>query len=318
MTAPQPMNAEQRVQRKFSFGWAAAALLLLAAVALFDRWLATFPDRVELGWRAAPIAATPVAFDGDFGPLRLAAAWRLTSNDRRFGGISALVVDRGRLVALSDSGVLVRFTASRRAALIGELPEGPRSRDYKANRDSEALIADPRGRGWWVAFENRDQLWLYGSNFSKALRTIGLGKRNWRRNSGIEGLLVDGESLLLLHEAGENLIRVTGSQATVMPISGARGRISDGVALGSGQWLVVERRWTLRGIRNALVVLHRSESGYRLCRRIRLPLGALDLVEAAAIERLPDGRRRLWLMTDDNLQPPMRTLLIALDLPSAL
>ena len=310
------MNAERRVQPKFSIGWAAAALALLALIGLFDRWLVTFPDRAELGWRTARIAATPLDLDAAaFRPFRLAGAWRLTSDDPRFGGISALAVDRGRLVALSDSGVVVRFAPSRRTALIGELPAGPGNAGFKVNRDSEALAADPLGRGWWVAFENRDELWLYDRDFRKALRRVELGKQDWRLNNGVEGALADGESLLLLHEAGGHVIRLTGTRSQVLPIAGAGARLSDGVALGGGRWLVIERRLTPFGFRNALRVLERSGDNYRLAQRLALPLGPVDNVEAAAVERLAGGRRRLWLMTDDNLQPPMRTLLMALDLP---
>ena len=313
------MNAERRVQPKFSIRWVAAALGLLATIGLFDRWLVTFPDRHELGWRTARIAASPLALNaGAVGPFRVAGAWRLISDDPRFGGISALAVDRGGLVALSDSGVLIRFTPSRRAALIGELPNGPGSNGFKINRDSEALLADPLGRGWWVAFENRDELWLYDRSFRQALRRVELGKQAWRLNNGIEGALADGEAVLLLHEAGEHLIRVAGSQARVVRIAGAGARLSDGVQIGSGQWLVIERRLTPLGFRNALVVLERTGDTYRLGRRFQLPLGAVDNVEAAAVERLAGGGRRLWLMTDDNLQPPMRTLLIALDLPGSI
>mgnify|MGYP000288821399 CR=1 FL=1 len=319
MTKSRPTNAERGVQPQFSIRRAAAALILLAAIGLFDRWLVTIPDRVELGWRTARIEATPVAFDaGAFGPFRLAGAWRLTSDDPRFGGISALAVDRGSLVALSDSGVVVRFTPSRRAASIGELPGGPGSESFKVNRDSEALVADPLGRGWWVAFENRDELWLYDPTFGQALQRVELGKQAWRLNNGVEGALADGTSLLLLHEAGGHVIRLNGTRSRVMPIAGAGARLSDGVALGGGRWLVVERRLTPLGFHNALALLERAGDGYRLGRRFGLPLGPADNVEAAAVERRAGGGRRLWLMTDDNLQPPLRTLLIALDLPGAI
>lgn len=310
------MNAERKVQPKFSIGWLPAALLLLAAIGLFDRWLLTFSDRQELGRRTAAIAAAPVQFDAaGFAPFRLAGAWHLTGRDPRFGGISALAIDDGRLLAISDSGVVIRFSRSRRSAGIGELPDGPGDKRFKVNRDAEALLADPRGRGWWVSFENRDELWLYDQSFSRALQRISLGKRPWRANSGIEGLVAEGQSLLLLHEAGENLIRVTGTRARVMPIAGARARLSDAVDIGSGRVMVVERRLTPLGFRNALVELERAGDTYRFGRRYPLPLGARDNVEAAAVEALPDGRRRLWLMTDDNFHGRMRTLLIALDLP---
>jgi len=62
-------------------------------------------------------------------------------------------------------------------------------------------------------------------------------------------------------------------------------------------------------------MLDKTRSGYRFGRRFALPLAPLDNVEAIAVEALGAGKHRLWLMTDDNFQPPLRTLLIALDWP---
>jgi hypothetical protein len=312
------MNTERKVQPKFSIRWVLGALLLLATIGLFDRWLLTFPEREELGWTVARINAAQIDFDArGFAPFRFVGAWRLTSSDQRFGGISALAFDAGQLVALSDSGGIIRFSPSKRTARIGELPDGPGNNRFKINRDSEALVADPRGRGWWVSFENRDELWLYDRTFTQALQRIMLGKRPWRVNSGIEGMVAEGRSLLLLHEAGDNLIRVTETRARVMPIAGARRRLSDAVDVGGGRVLIVERQLTPFGFRNAMVELRRARDGYSLGRRYPLPLGRQDNVEGAAIEPLPDGGRRLWLMTDDNFHGRMRTLLIALDLPES-
>ena len=319
MPIREPMKPERQVQPQFSIRWLLAALLLLAAIGQFDRWLMTFPDRQELGWRTARVQAARVHFDlAGFAPLHLAGAWHLTSDDPRLGGISALTIADGRLLALSDSGVVIRFSPSRKSAEIGELPDGPGEKQFTVNRDSEALVADPRGRGWWVSFENRDELWLYDRAFARALQRISLGKRPWRLNSGIEGAVAEGKSLLLLHEAGDNLIRVTGTVARAMPIAGARARLSDAVDIGGGRVLIVERQLTPLGFRNALVELERAGDSYRLGRRYPLPLGRRDNVEAAAVEILPGGRRRLWLMTDDNFHGRMRTLLVALDLPASL
>src|SRR5687767_4896888 len=140
MRDTQPMNTERTMQPKFSFRTAAAAFLLLAAIGLFDRWLNSIPDRRELGWRSARLDFTPVEIDDGFGPFRLAGAWQLTSEDPRFGGISALAIDRGGLIALTDSGALVRFRPGDNAARIGELPNGPGSGGFKRNRDSEAMV----------------------------------------------------------------------------------------------------------------------------------------------------------------------------------
>ena len=310
------MNAERAVQPKFRKRQLAAGLVLLAAIALFDAWLARFPNREELGWRAARIHFEPVKLPAaDFAPLSLAGAWRLTSADPRFGGMSSLAIDGGQLIALTDAGVLIRFRPGHNEARMGELPDGPGPGGFKRNRDSEALVRDPLGRGWWVAFENRHQLWLFGIGFRRALRRIDLSRRGWRANRGIEGLASDGGALLLLHEDGDHLLRVTGTRARLLPIAGARGPISDAAAIGPGRYLAVERRVTPFGFRNALVSLEKSGSGYRFGRRIALPLLPLDNVEAIAVERRPGGRLRLWLMTDDNFQRPFRTLLIALDWP---
>ena len=317
MSDSKPMQPERKVQPKFRNPQLVAALVLLVAIALFDRLLFWLPDREELGWRAARIEARPVRLeDGAWAPLRLAGAWRLTSADPRFGGVSALAIDRGRLLALTDSGALIRFRPGDPQARIGELPGGPGSARFKRYRDSEGLVRDPLGRGWWVVFENRHQLWLYDPGFRRALRRIDLGRRGWRPNRGIEAVVAEDDSLLLVHEQGGHVLRVTGARARALPIADSGGRISDAVAIRPRRQVAVERRATPLGFRNALVLLERTGSTYRFGSRVELPLGPLDNVEAIAVERRAGGIR-LWLMTDDNFQPPLRTLLIALDWPAA-
>ncbi|MEO6255642.1 MAG: esterase-like activity of phytase family protein [Sphingomicrobium sp.] len=321
------MKAERAVQPKFRIRDLAACLLMPAAIALFYNCMFWVPNRTELGPRTARIEFRAIAFDpAGFGPLQFVGAWKLTGNDPRFGGVSALALDRGQLLALSDSGVLIRFNppgAGRRSArwvepaLIGELPSGPGEGRFKRNRDSEALLRDPGGRGWWVVFENRHGLWLYDRDFRRALGSVSLRRYGWRPNKGVEGIAAQPRELLLFPENGDGLIRFDGSHLRLVPIGHARGDISDAAALGPGQVIAIERRQTPLGFRNALVALDQSGSGYRFGRRIALPLGPVDNLEAVAVETLAPGKLRLWLMTDDNLQPPLRTLLIALDWPSS-
>lgn len=315
-----PTDAERIMQPKFSIRVFAAGLVLVAGIALFDQWLLSVPNRHELGWRDARIAFKPVRLTANApAPLRLAGAWELTSDDPRFGGISALAIDGGRLLALTDSGVLVRFRPRTGSAQIGELPDGPGSGRFKRNRDSEALVRDPHGRGWWVTFENRHELWLYDRGFRRPLERIRLGERGWSVNRGVEGAAADDDRLLLFEEAGKKLLPVRANRARSIPIANARGRISDAVSIGRDQYLAIERQLTPLGFRNSLVTVAATRGGYRFGGRIALPLGPFDNVEAIAVERI-GNRRRLWLMTDDNFQPPLRTLLIALDLsdpPSA-
>ena len=220
------MDAERGVQRQFRMRAFIASLILVTVVLQAHRWFLLFPNHHELGWRTARIEFRPIAFDSaSLAPFKLAGAWQLTSDDPRFGGISALAIDRGRMLALTDSGVLVRFSAPGQPqgpAWIGELPDGPGSPDFKRNRDSEALLRDPDGRGWWVAFENRDELWLYDAGLGHALKRIQLGDHGWGSNRGVEGLAAEGASMLLLPESGNSLLRVTGTQARLVPIAHCR------------------------------------------------------------------------------------------------
>jgi hypothetical protein len=89
--------------------------------------------------------------------------------------------------------------------------------------------------------------------------------------------------------------------------------LSEAVHLPDGRVLALARNAGPTGFRNVLVPLH---SGDRLGEPIALGLGPLDNAEALAAEPVTGGTR-LWLMTDDNFSWPMRTLLVALDLPSA-
>ncbi len=59
-------------------------------------------------------------------------------------------------------------------------------------------MRDPRGRGWWVAFENRHEIWVYDEGFDRALDRIELGSGRWRANKGVEAIAADGGDLLLI------------------------------------------------------------------------------------------------------------------------
>lgn len=312
------IEAERALQPAFRKRPLLQGLVLAALILLFHLWVRAQPDRVESGPRIAELRFAPVALDPrGFAPLRLAGAWQVTSSDPRFGGISALAIDGGMLVALSDSGVLAEFAKPGRgqaAALVRELPGGPGDPRFKQRRDSEALARDPAGRGWWVAFENGNALWLYDRQFARALGSVDFGRARWPLNRGIEGVAADGRGLLLFPERGDAVVRLVGAKARTLPLEHTSSRISDAVRLPTGRLIAVERRFSARGFTNGLALIEESGSGYRIAARIPLGVGPLDNVEALAAEELPGGVR-LWLMTDDNLQPPLRTLLIALDWP---
>jgi hypothetical protein len=109
------------------------------------------------------------------------------------------------------------------------------------------------------------------------------------------------------------MFRLSDGRLEQVRFQGRGGRIADAAALPDGTILLVERKLTLRGFVNSLIVLERSGGAYRKGRRWPLGVGPLDNVEALAVEKRAGGVR-LWLMTDDNDTRPLRSLLIAVDL----
>lgn len=314
------MKAEPEMQLRFMILTAALSVSMIAALLFAHSRFAELPDREPLDPAISEIRFEPVEFDrGAFAPLRLIGAWSVSGDDPRVGSVSALAVEGDNLVALTDTGTVIRFAKpaeARARAEVRDLPAGPGDPRFKWNRDSEAIAADPAGRGWWVAFENRNSLWLYDADFARALERIPVpdGGLDW--NLGVEGLAASGRHLLLLPESGGLALSFGPSGWSEVPFALQARRVSGAAALSDRSLLVIERRLTLRGFANALVRLDRCSDGYCLVWRKRLPLGWLDNVEAIAVEPLPSGATRLWLVTDDNGRRPLRTVLIAADLPA--
>lgn len=313
------MKAEPAMQPTLRLATAALSLLvvvsLLAAHHMFDG----LPNRRPLPPAATKIRFEPVELDSaGFLPLRLAGAWRVSSDDARVGAISGIAIDRGRLVAITDSGVAISVAqppGPAAPAIVRDLPSGPGDARFKRNRDSEAIAADPAGRGWWLAFENRNSLWLYDAAFDRALARIAVPAAFLDWNLGIEGLAVSGPRLLALPESGGRALTLGQHGWAEVRFTFPARRISAAAALSDDSLLVIERRMTLLGFANSVVRLDRCSGGYCLAWRKRLPLGPLDNVEAIAVERLGSGGKRLWLATDDDMRRPMRTLVVAADLP---
>lgn len=292
-------EAEPRVQPMFS-NWLAAAALVLPILALAS-WLRAQPSR----WPEPDRTATGRANEVLVGTGLL--GWRLTAGDKRFGGLSALVARNGELVALTDSGVVVRFAPPARAGRIvislHDLPAGPGSPLRKAFRDSESLLADPAGGGWWVGFETRHSLWRFDSSFQRVLEARPL-KVDWPSNKGGEALAAASDgSVMVLPELGG---KADGGSLV------APAWTSDATRMPDGRLVLLVRRPSLRGFANELRI---APGRGKPARRIALDVGALDNMEGVAAAPLPEGGTRLWIVSDDNFRPWMRTLLVALDLP---
>jgi len=307
-------KAERRLQPLFRklniFSYLALGLGVLAV----HCWLRSIPNRADSPDAVAAIRFEPVSIDpAGFAPLRLAGAWQVAVDDPRFGGISALAVDRGRLLALTDSGTLAGFPRPGDAgrAILCDLPAGPGSPRFKRHRDSEALARDPHGRGWWVAFEQSHQVWLYDPAFRRVLARIDLGRKRWRANRGIEAMVARGNQLRLFPESGRQWLAVSDGRVGSHRLSSRFGSVADAVLLAEGRLLLVTRQAGVRGLAKRLVEL--GGDG-RLRPLARLDVGATGNVEAIAVEPSARGTR-LWLMTDNDFRPRAPTLLVALDLP---
>ena len=284
-------------------------LLVLAA----NFGVRRLPDREPARDAQAVVRFTPVRLDQQgFAPLRLAGAWAVTSTEPRMGGVSALAIDRGGLLALSDSGVTIRLPkpiAASGKAEFRDLPAGPGGAHFKAGRDSEALARDAGGRGWWVAFENLHSAWLFDPDFRHSIRTIDLRAMRWRANLGAEGALSTNNGLLLFPESGDEIVKLKDGVVERRKLSSSFGRLSDATMLPDGTIVLIARNYSLAGFSARLVVLKDGA----LRRLARLALGRLDNAEAIAAEPLAGGGTRLWVMTDNDFRRRVPTLLVALD-----
>ena len=304
------IGAERHLQPKFSL----ARLLLLITLPFFLLVASDTrfegPDRAPAPEREAAVRFEPLSFRAP-----LSGVWRVSVADPRFGGLSALTLENGRLAALTDSGVVVtlpRPGGSDRARLQ-DLPAGPGSPWLKRNRDSEALVRTDEG--WWVGFENRHSLWLFDPALRRPLRSLSLGGLGWKANAGIEAMVGSGDGLTLLPESGREVVRVRGKSLQRITLSGSDGAPSDATRLPDGAVLVTLRSFHLTGIRNRIARLERASGGYRLQPLLTLPLGMFDNVEGIAAEPRGKGAIRLWMITDNDFTGWRDTKLIALDLP---
>ena len=266
------------------------------------------------------------------GLLHFLGGWSLHSNDPRFGGISALHVDHAGILALSDAGFTFRFGAPGGDGpidlVVRQLGDGPGSADNKLDRDSEAMAV---GDGdFWVAFERRNAIWRYDlGTLSGQAGAAPAAMRNWPANAGSEAMVrlpdgrfllfaerigrADGTSEVLLFDGDPSLTGAKSVRLAYRPPSGYR--ITDAVCLDDGRLLFLNRRvGVLSGISAKLTLsgpLALKEGDMLTGREVatwRAPVTA-DNYEALAVTR-ENGRRILWIASDDNFMAVQRTLLL--------
>jgi hypothetical protein len=309
-------RAERTLQQSFRNLFAFNGLLLGATVILAYLPIRALPDRRQQAETIRALSYQPVDLPPAEAPLRLAGAWIAETSDPRFAGLSALALDRGRFLALSDLGAVVRFdppTARHPKVAIRDLSIGPGPFDNKWSRDAESLARDPHGRGWWVGYEQHHSLWLYDDEFDRALSGVDLRGSGWRANRGAEGLIVGHGRLLVLAENGKDAVRIDPDGPRLLRLY-SDAEVADATRAPDGSAWVLLRLKSLNGIEQSIASLLETHDGFLAGVAWPVPKEAFDNFEGLTIETRPDGRWRFWLVTDDGHRVMARTLLVAIDL----
>ena len=278
-------EAERGVQPPFIKSLFFNAILVGLPVLAFQATLKQHRPSIDLS--PARVAVTYAPLPAECAAPVTCRAWTVGSADRRVSGLSGLAMDGGRLLAITDSGLLVWLDppgTPSPTATIRALPAVPGRRLSKLGRDSEAIARDPSG-GWWVAFEQQHVAMRYDAAFERLVETRPFPIKGFSPNRGVEALAVRAGRLRWWPES-----------------SG----VSDAAVLPDGRVALLERRIGALGF---------SASVGGLGASIRLPTGPFDNGEGIAIAPRPDGGTRLWIVTDNDGSRMRATKLLAVDLP---
>jgi hypothetical protein len=306
--------------------FAIAALLLLATFAPPQMSRPPADGMARLYLDAIPLNPRDES-QRQVGRLVYQKGWQLSSDDFRFGGISALHVEGGELTAISDAGDVFRFPTPGSNTQQVRIFRLPRSREHRPNVDAESLVVE--GRKLWVGLETQRSVWRYAlPAWSLEHTESPSGMRNWRANRGLEAMLrlpdgrfllfeegvsADGTSELLLFDSDPTEKGPPPDRLRYRPPEGYR--ITDAALLPDGRALFLNRRLGLRHRISAKLTLASLEGlaeGIILeaeeIAHLRRPLN-VDNMEALSVTQ-EQGRTILWIASDDNFTPLQRTLLI--------
>ena len=261
-----------------------------------------------------------------------AGGWELNSDDPNFGGLSGLALTDEGVLAVTDAGGWVTLGladgAPATAAIAYMKAEDGRFLSGKAENDAEGL-AWREGLAY-VSFERDFRVEAFDlagcGAAARAVRVAGLpgefAGKPIDTNSGPEALALTPEGALLF--GYEGLADATSPIGLVLADGTGRwtGRLAanprgfalvamDIVRLPSGEdrEITLYRAFDpLRGARSVLVW------GEGEAQRLTLSRPVLtDNFEGLAAQVLPDGRLRLWIVSDNNFSKLQRTLLYAFE-----
>ena len=292
---------------------------------------------VQPGWTAAAAESRPVGL-GLAGGAVLAAGVEFAGGvevvlapDSPLHSLSDLKLTGGNgFVSVTDAGDLVRGSLRLNAA--GRLTGVDRLRYRRLTlRDGSPIVekvdGDAEGLAFThagdllISFERDHRIWNYGRGEAPAARPTAVARPDFAfaLNDGMEGIAASGAGWVAAGESGGVWdCHDAGCRMVVpplqTPLTDRDFRITgmDQNPVGDG-WYVVQRSFAPPIDARAQVrrMLPNGELGPVLI-ALKLP-GTTDNFEGIAAQRHGDGVR-LYLLSDDNNNPPQRTLLLAFDI----
>ena len=267
------------------------------------------------------------------GDLIFLKAWELGSDNRDFGGLSALsALPDGRFVGVTDAGMLIGFGLPDKDRVnrpfIASLPDAfGHGKSYK-DRDSEGIAYDPDTGQFWVSYEANHAIRRFAPSFARSsgMRTL-VGRYSWSDNKGPEALirLRHGRFIVIaenlengLHEgflfSGDPVEPETAmSRFAYRPPHGYR--VTDGTTLPDGRLLLLNRRIAFPGGFSAKLTIVKADdfrSGAKVSGDVIGTLAApllVDNMEGITVTK-ETGHTIIWLISDNNFNVWQRTLLM--------
>ena len=278
-----------------------------------------------------------LTFDSEtVGNLKFRGGVRLTSSDKRFGGLSGLHIaaDGGDFIALSDSGYrflgrlvyddsgnLVGASDTRIEALRGMQGEQLTEKEW---HDAESIASAPQG-GTVVAFERNNRLWIYPAGGGKPRRVSTPKELDEAPTyGGVKALTLLADNQLFMLTAGLQapcgVVAWVGGDNSWSKMSYCieKGFTPTGAAtLPGGDILVAERRLPFVAVRLRRVSAADIKPGAQLkAKEIALLENALVFhnVQGTAARKGKGGEALIYLISDDNFVGPQPTAILMFEL----
>ena len=269
------------------------------------------------------------------GDLEFISGMSVTSDNKRFGGLSDLHVSPdGQMIAITDKGnrLAARLRYDQYGKLVG-LDDGdivklqtPKGKKLKGKKKSDAEGLARTKDGWFVSFEHKQRIWFYPGDDPAAVVAIKVappkGLKNMPANGGLESLVeLNNGRLLTFSEDLENTegqtqgwLR-TGDGWRKIHLSRPDDFAPTGMTrLASGDILVLERSFSImngpaariRLIDQANIKPETVLEGREIARLSGSQ--TVDNMEGISAVMTPKGER-IYLISDDNFNPLQRNLI---------